>query len=71
MLGAFLGWPAVPVTLLISSLGGTLVGFTLLLAQGRDTRTPIPFGPFLAFGAVCALFFGEELIAWYLGLTTR
>jgi leader peptidase (prepilin peptidase)/N-methyltransferase len=71
MVGAFLGWPAVPVTLLISSLGGTLVGFGLLLLQGRDTRTPIPFGPFLAFGAVCSLFFGNELIAWYLGLTGR
>lgn len=69
MIGAFLGWAAVPVTLLISSLGGTLVGLALLLFQGRDTRTPIPFGPFLAFGAVCALFFGKELIAWYLGLT--
>jgi leader peptidase (prepilin peptidase)/N-methyltransferase len=69
MIGAFLGWPAVPLTLLISSLGGTLVGFGLLLLQGRDTRTPIPFGPFLALGAVCALFFGNELIAWYLGLT--
>lgn len=71
MIGAFLGWQAVPLTLLISSLGGTLVGFSLLLLQGRDTRTPIPFGPFLAFGAVCSLFVGKELIAWYLGLTSR
>jgi leader peptidase (prepilin peptidase)/N-methyltransferase len=70
MIGAFLGWQAVPVTLLISSLGGTFVGFGLLLLQGRDTRVPIPFGPFLAFGAICALFYGNELIAWYLGLTT-
>jgi leader peptidase (prepilin peptidase)/N-methyltransferase len=71
MIGAFLGWKAVPVTLLIGSLGGTVIGFGLLLLQGRDTRTPIPFGPFLAFGALCALFFGNDLIAWYLDLTAR
>ncbi len=69
MIGAFLGWPAVPITLLIASLTGTLAGITVILSQGRDSRTPIPFGPFLALGAVCSLFYGEALIAWYLGVT--
>lgn len=68
MIGAFLGWRAVPVTLLIGSLTGTVVGLALILFQSRDSRTPIPFGPFLALGAVSALFFGEELIDWYLTL---
>jgi leader peptidase (prepilin peptidase)/N-methyltransferase len=69
MIGAFLGWRAVPVTLMVGSLAGTVVGLGLMLYSGRDSRTPIPFGPFLALGAVCALFFGDALIAWYLGLT--
>jgi leader peptidase (prepilin peptidase)/N-methyltransferase len=68
MIGAFLGWQAVPVTLLIGSLGGAVVGVTLMLVQRRDSRTPIPFGPFLAVGAVCALFWGDALIAWYLDI---
>ena len=69
MIGAFLGWKAVPVTLMIASLTGTVVGVALMLAQSRDRRTAIPFGPFLAVGAVCALFWGEALIAWYLGMS--
>jgi leader peptidase (prepilin peptidase) / N-methyltransferase len=69
MIGAFLGWRAVPITLLIGSLSGTFIGLALMLLQGRDSRTPIPFGPFLAIGAVCALFFGNSLIAWYLSVT--
>lgn len=70
MIGAFLGWQAVPVTLLIGSLGGAVVGIALMLVQRRDSRTPIPFGPFLALGALCALFWGDALIAWYLELAT-
>jgi leader peptidase (prepilin peptidase)/N-methyltransferase len=69
MIGAFLGWRAVPVTLLIGSLSGTVVGLSLILFQRQDSRTPIPFGPFLALGAACALFYGDALIAWYLNLT--
>ncbi len=68
MIGAFLGWRGVPVTLMLSSLVGSLIGGLLILARGRDTRLPIPFGPFLAGGAACALFFGDPLIDWYLGL---
>jgi leader peptidase (prepilin peptidase)/N-methyltransferase len=68
MIGAFLGWKAVPVTLLLGSLAGSVVGIGLMLGRGTDSRVPIPFGPFLAAGAVCALFFGDALIAWYLGI---
>jgi len=68
MIGAFLGWKAVPVTLLLGSLSGSLVGLSLMLLHRRGSQVPIPFGPFLATGAVCALFFGDALIAWYLSL---
>lgn len=68
MVGAFLGWKAVPLTLLLGSLTGSLVGVGLMVLGGRDARVPIPFGPFLAAGAICALFFGDALIEWYLHL---
>jgi leader peptidase (prepilin peptidase)/N-methyltransferase len=67
MVGAFLGWQAIPVTLMIASLTGTVVGVAFMLLQRRDGRMAIPFGPFLAVGATCALFWGDRLIAWYLG----
>lgn len=69
MIGAFLGWRAVPVTLLLASLTGTVVGLALMAFSDRTSRTPIPFGPFLAAGAAAALFFGDEIIAFYLQLT--
>jgi len=69
MIGAFLGWRAIPVTLLIASLVGTCVGVSIMLVRGRDTKMAIPFGPFLAAGAVCALFWGKALIHWYLGVS--
>lgn len=68
MIGAFLGWRAIPVTVLIASLLGTVIGVSLMLARGRDSRMAIPFGPFLAVAAVCALFWGDALIQWYLNL---
>lgn len=68
MIGAFLGWRALPVTLMLASFGGSLVGLALIVTGRRGARVPIPFGPFLAAGAVCALFFGDSLLAWYLGL---
>lgn len=69
MIGAFLGWKAVPVTLMLGSFAGSLVGLSLILVHGRDSRVPIPFGPFLAAGAAASYFFGDELIRWYVDLS--
>ncbi|MGH7964852.1 MAG: prepilin peptidase [Candidatus Binatia bacterium] len=68
MIGAFLGWHAVPFTLLAASSAGSVVGVPLMLLRRADIKMALPFGPFLCFGALCYLFFGEELIDWYLGL---
>jgi leader peptidase (prepilin peptidase)/N-methyltransferase len=66
MIGAWLGWRALPFVILISSLTGTLVGGSSLLFSGRGYRTKIPFGPFLSLGALIYLFFGTEIAAWYI-----
>lgn len=68
MIGAFLGWRAVLVTIFIGALTGSLIGLALMALRVRRREDPIPFGPFLALGAVAALFAGPELIAWYLRL---
>lgn len=65
MVGAFLGPQPVLVTILAGSITGCLVVIPWLLATRRGFRTPIPFGPFLAFGAMVALLAGEELTAGY------
>lgn len=67
MIGAFLGWQSVFVTLMIASLIGSLIGVGLMLYQRADTKLAIPFGPFLACGALVYLFFGDRILAFYFG----
>ena len=65
MIGAFLGWRGVLLTAFLGSLAGVLVFLPLLLLK---RRSPIPFGVFLAVGAVVTLFVGDALMAWYQGM---
>jgi len=67
MIGAFLGWQSIFVTVLAASLVGSLIGIGLMLYQRADTRLAIPFGPFLAGGALVYLFFGDRILAAYFG----
>lgn len=66
MLGAFFGWQAMLMILLIASVLGSLIGLGVI-AWKRDWRYPLPFGPFLAVAAYGQLFWGERLLTWYLG----
>ncbi len=65
MIGAFLGWKAVLVTLVLSSFSGALLGVALIAAQRGGMRLALPFGTFLALGALAAMFAGDPLMAWY------
>uniref|UniRef100_A0A831U755 Prepilin leader peptidase/N-methyltransferase n=1 Tax=Geobacter metallireducens TaxID=28232 RepID=A0A831U755_GEOME len=71
MMGAFLGWRSVPFIIFASSLIGSVIGVTLMLVQKKDSKLAIPFGPFLAAGAVLYIFFGKAIITWYLTLGAR
>ncbi len=66
MVGAFMGWKAVLLTTFMGSLAGSLIGIFLMIVKGRGRRAKIPFGPFLALGALITLFFGQEILLWYL-----
>ena len=66
MMGAFLGWKAVPFIIFASSLIGSIFGVSIMLLQKKDSKLAIPFGPYLAFGALLYIFYGQPLIRWYL-----
>ena len=66
-MGFFLGTAVVPA-LFIGFISGAVVG-AVLIARGASARTAIPFGPFLAAGAIAALFWGQPLIDLYLRVT--
>ena len=65
MIGAWLGWQALPFVVLLSSLTGVLAGGTFLLLSGKGSRARIPFGPFLSLGALLYVFWGPQMTAWY------
>lgn len=67
MMGAFLGWRAVPFILFTASLFGSIIGVCLMLIQKKDSKLAIPFGPFLAVGALLFIFYGKDIINWYFG----
>ena len=67
MIGAFLGWKAVLVTLVLSSFSGAAIGMALIAAQRGGMKLALPFGTFLAIGAAVAMFVGEPLVHWYSG----
>jgi leader peptidase (prepilin peptidase)/N-methyltransferase len=68
MIGAMVGWRGILFTLFAASAIGTLVGVLAMIRSGKGMRLAIPFGPFLAIGAVIYLFFGNALILWYASL---
>jgi leader peptidase (prepilin peptidase)/N-methyltransferase len=63
--GAFLGVKGALITLIAASMGGSLIGLFLIGFRGKKTGTAIPFGPFLALGALIAFFFGVPSWEWY------
>jgi leader peptidase (prepilin peptidase)/N-methyltransferase len=60
-LGAWLGWQALPVVVVVSSACGAFIGLGLILLRGRDRNVPIPFGPYLAMAGWLTLMWGESL----------
>jgi len=70
MMGAFLGWKAIIFIIFSASLVGSVIGVSLMMAQKKDGTLAIPFGPFLASGAVLYIFYGNRIIHWYLTMGT-
>jgi leader peptidase (prepilin peptidase)/N-methyltransferase len=67
MIGAFLGWQLMLLTLVLASFSGSLVGIGMIATRRGGMQTALPFGTFLAAGALVAAVAGERLVAWYLG----
>lgn len=67
-LGAFLGLKSVFFIIFVASTTGTIFGIFLMLFKNKNKEYAIPFGPFLSFSALLYLFFGDKIIAWYLGI---
>ena len=67
-IGAFLGWRGVLFSIFVGLVVGSIVGLATLIIGKRVWSAKLPFGPYLAFGAITWMFFGEKFIRWYLQL---
>jgi leader peptidase (prepilin peptidase)/N-methyltransferase len=68
MIGAFLGWKLAVLTLVFSSLAGSLVGLLVIASRRGGMKYALPYGTFLAIGALVASLFGDQIVTWYTGL---
>lgn len=68
MVGSFLGWKGALLTIMLGALAGSLVGILLIVLKRHQIEKYIPFGPFLAAGALTSAFYGPDIISWYMGL---
>lgn len=66
MLGAWGGWQILPLTILLSSLVGAVLGVITLRLRNAETSTPIPFGPYLAIAGWIALLWGGQITDSYM-----
>ena len=68
MIGAFLGWKVMLATLLVSTILGSIIGVAMIALQRGNLKTALPFGCFLAIGALVGSVFGDSAVSWYLNL---
>ncbi|ODS23330.1 methyltransferase [Candidatus Endobugula sertula] len=65
-LGAWMGWQALPLIILLSSFVGACIGIAGIMMLGRDKNVPIPFGPYLAIAGWIAFLWGDHITQAYL-----
>ena len=65
-MGLFLGWSKILVALFFSFLIGAIIGLGLVLSGKKRLQSEVPFGPFLVTGTFISLFWGQNIINWYL-----
>jgi len=68
MLGAFMGWQALPFIILVSSAIGVVAGSLFLWLSRRGLRAEIPFGPYLAGAGMIWMLWGNAILDWYMGV---
>jgi len=68
MIGSFLGWKSALLTIMLGAMSGAIVGGTMVALKRHKPENVIPFGPFLAGGALLSLFYGNDILVWYLDM---
>lgn len=67
MIGAFLGWRYIIISIFLGFFLGALIGIILILSRIKSREDVVPFGPFIVLGSIITLLWGEQIISWYIG----
>jgi leader peptidase (prepilin peptidase)/N-methyltransferase len=67
MIGAFMGWRFIIISLFLGFFLGALAGIILILLKIKSREDVVPFGPFIVLGSFITLLWGEQIISWYIG----
>jgi leader peptidase (prepilin peptidase)/N-methyltransferase len=67
MIGAFLGWRYIIISLFLGFFLGALTGIILILSKIKSREDVVPFGPFIVLGSFITILWGEKIISWYIG----
>ena len=67
MIGAFLGWRYMVISLFLGFFLGALAGIFLIISKIKSREDVVPFGPFIVLGSFITLLWGEKIISWYIG----
>ena len=67
MIGAFLGWQLVLVTLVFSSIAGAVIGLVVIALRRGDMKYALPYGTFLSIAGVISSLYGDQIFRWYTG----
>jgi len=68
LMGLILDWPVIIFSVFLAFISGSVVGIYMILAGKKKMKSMIPFGPFLVFGTFVGLFWGREIVKWYMDL---
>ena len=68
MIGAFLGWKYIVISLFFGFFLGALAGILLIILKIKNREDAVPFGPFIVLGSFITLLWGEKILSWYLVL---
>ena len=64
--GAWFGWQTLPLIITFAAFSGSIVGIALVISKKHQFEKPMPFGPFLAVSGWIMIFWGNQLLRWYL-----
>ncbi len=71
LMGAMLSWPNILVALFSAYVAGAVYGIAAIVLKKKTIKSTVPFGTFLTVAAFIALFFGTQIVNWYLSLSNQ